>query len=106
MHRMLRRVVLAAIGLSLVLSFGTASAADKTWPREMSTDKGILTIYQPQPEKFTNNLLQGRAAISLVPKGKTAPVFGVFWFSGRVDTDRDAGTAMLRDITVTESRWP
>ena len=54
-----------------------AQAADKGWPRELDTPKGVLTIYQPQPEKFEDNVLDGRAAISLIPKGKTTPVFGV-----------------------------
>src|SRR5262249_34918889 len=82
------------------------NAEDKTWPREMDTALGVLTIYQPQPEKFENNVLRGRAAVSLIKKGTTTPIFGVFWFTGRVDTDRDAGTAMIRDIVVTDSRWP
>src|SRR6185436_6092824 len=30
----------------------------------------------------------------------------VFWFKAVVDTDRDAGTAVLRDIVVTQVRWP
>src|SRR5262245_14787002 len=85
---------------------GRAADPDNTWPREIKTEKGVLTIYQPQPEKFTNNLLQARAALSLIPTGKTTPVFGVMWFNGRVDTDRDAGTSLLRDITVTNTRWP
>ena len=106
MHRMIDRIALAAIGLFLSLLPGVAGAVDNTWPRELDTEKGVLTIYQPQPEKFENNVLQARAALSLMPKGKTTPVFGVFWFTGRVDTDRDAGTSMLRDIAVTNSRWP
>src|SRR5215831_15534297 len=104
MFRATCRIVLAAIGVVFLVS--TARADDSTWPRELNTDKGVLTIYQPQPEKFENNVLSGRAAVSLVPKGKTTPVFGVFWFTGRVDTDRDKGTATIRDISVTNVRWP
>src|SRR5262245_51267441 len=96
----------AALGIALVLFPIVAQAADQTWPREMKTDKGTLTIYQPQPEQFTGNILQGRAAISLIPPGKSEPVFGVFWFQGRVDTDKETNTAMIRDMSVTNSRWP
>ena len=106
MMRMPRSPVLFLVALSLATGFHAANAQDKTWPREMQTEKGVLTIYQPQPEKFQSNILQGRAAISLIPKGKSSPIFGAFWFTARVDTDRDAGTAMIRDIVVTESRWP
>ena len=107
MRRVIRRSVPLAIGLGLSLLWvASAAAADATWPREINTDRGILTIYQPQPEKFENNILEGRAAVSLLSKGKTSPVFGVFWFSGRVDTNRDSSTAVIRDITVTDTRWP
>jgi hypothetical protein len=103
--RRARRVALA-VTLLLSLLAVTTAVADNTWPREMDTEMGKLTIYQPQPEKFDNNMLQGRAAVSLLQKGEKEPTFGVFWFSCRVDTDRDAGTAMLRDIVVTQARWP
>ena len=83
MHRHSRRVVMAAIGLLLALSSTMAVAADRTWPREMNTDKGILTIYQPQPEKFENNVLRAAPRCRCSQKGKTEPVFGVFWFTGR-----------------------
>jgi hypothetical protein len=81
-------------------------AADATWPREIQTDLGVLTIYQPQPEKFENNSPRGPLCGLATLEGQERTGFGVFWFTGRVDTDRDAGTAMLRDITVTNSRWP
>ena len=106
MSRASRMMSLVVIALFALGSAAVAVAADPTWPRELKTDMGVLTIYQPQPEKFTDNLLEGRAALSLIPKGKSTPVFGVMWFKGRVDTDRDTGTAMLRDFIVTNSRWP
>ena len=106
MPGMKRSIALLGVALLLSLASALAHAADKTWPREIETKLGVLTIYQPQPEKFEDNILEGRAAVSLIPKEKTTPVFGVIWFTGRVDTDRDAGTAMIRDITVTQSRWP
>jgi hypothetical protein len=101
------RAVIVTTALSCWFVFvGSAIAEDRTWPRELDTEMGVFTFYQPQPDKFENNLLQGRAAISLVAKGKKEPVFGVIWFSGRVDTDRDEETALLRDIVVTNARWP
>ena len=69
MMRMPRSPVLFLVALSLATGFHAANAQDKTWPREMQTEKGVLTIYQPQPEKFQSNILQGRAAISLIPMG-------------------------------------
>jgi len=79
---------------------------DKGWPREMNTSKGILTIYQPQPEKFEGDLLQARAAVSLLQAGKTNPVFGVVWFQANVDTDNDKDRALLRNLKFMNARWP
>src|SRR6185436_7493553 len=104
MQRWILRVTWPLI--AVLLLFGSAMAADTTWPREITTEKGVLTIYQPQPEKLEGNVLTGRAAISLTPQGQSAPVFGVFWFSCRVDANQDNGEATLRDIAVTQARWP
>ena len=106
MFRKSCRMVLGSIAFLSILLATAASPADETWPREIETENGILTIYQPQPEQLQGNMLKGRAAASLLSKTAAEPTFGVFWFSGRVDTDRDTGTSMIRDILVTKVRWP
>src|SRR5262245_4884800 len=107
MRRIIRQGIALVIGLGLsFLWVAAAVSADKTWPREVKIDEGVLTIYQPQPDTFKDNVLTGRAAVSFLKTGATSPTFGVFWFTSRVDTDRDSGTAMLRDIVVTNTRWP
>ena len=95
-----------AIGIIAGFTSAAANAAQATWPRKVETERGTLTVYQPQPEKFDGNSLEGRAAASLTKKGAKEPTFGVFWFKAKVDTDRDANTAVLRDIVVTQVRWP
>src|SRR5512134_502824 len=84
-------VLLALAGVPttpLAAKSKSAAPAETTWPRELDTEKGVFTIYQPQPEKFEQNVLVARAAISRLKKEKKAkPVFGVIWFTGRVDTD-------------------
>ena len=105
--RMSARVRAATLILLTFSVTGIALAADEdNWPRRLDTERGRLTIYQPQPESFEANLLTGRAAASLQQGNRSEPTFGVFWFAARVDTDREAGTAVLRDITVTDVRWP
>jgi hypothetical protein len=94
-------------GLAMLAAFVfAANAAQATWPRKLETDRGTLTVYQPQPEKLDGDTIEGRAAASLKARATSAPTFGVIWFKARVDTDRDAGTAVLRDIVVTKVRWP
>ncbi len=98
--------VAAVVGAIALCAAATANAAQATWPRKIDTDRGTLTIYQPQPEKLDDNMLEGRAAASIKSKTAKEPTFGVIWFTAHVDTDRDAGTAVLRDIVVTQVRWP
>jgi len=103
----LRRALrsLAAVAALTLLS-AAVHAATGTWPRKLETARGTLTVYQPQPEKFDGNTIEGRAAASLKARPTSEPTFGVIWFKARVDTDRDAGTALLHDIVVTKVRWP
>ena len=61
-------------------------AAD--WPQELTGKKGTIVVYQPQPEKLVGNILTGRAAMSLELKDNVEPIFGVFWFSSKIETDR------------------
>ena len=95
------RTALSAVALLLTIVAG-AAAQDSTWPREIDTERGIVTVYQPQPETFEGNLLTGRAALSLTKKSGKEPTFGVMWFRCRVDTNWDEGMATMRDFVVTD----
>jgi hypothetical protein len=81
-----------------------ASAVD--WPQEVTAEEGTIVVYQPQPESLDGNTLAGRAAMSLVLKGDDEPIFGAFWFEAKITTDVDQGTALIRDVKVTNVRWP
>ena len=90
--------------LLLLASFPAKAAL--TWPQEIVIDVGTIVVYQPQPETLDGNRLTGRAAMSLEINDRDEPVFGAFWFESLIDTDRDAGTALIRDVCVTKVRWP
>ena len=76
------------------------------WPQELTSDKGTIIVYQPQPEKLTGNILTGRAAMSLELKNKSTPIFGVFWFSAKIATDRNENTVTINQLKVTKVGWP
>ena len=95
------RIVIAS-GL-LILS-AAATAID--WPQEVTTEEGTIVVYQPQPESLQGNTLKGRAAMSLELKDREDPIFGAFWFEAKIDNDTDAGVATIRDLKVTDVRWP
>jgi hypothetical protein len=76
------------------------------WPARLETPSGLLTLYQPQPDKFDGNLLTARAAVSLTPTGQTEPQFGAIWFHARVSADRDTHQVTIQDIEVKQVKLP
>ena len=96
--------------LLLVLIAGVARAAAITpdpWPREFTTPKGNTAVmYQPQFETFKGDTISGRAAISVLKKGETAPKFGVIFFTASVSVDRDDRSVEIRRIKVSRVRFP
>ncbi|MCX2979578.1 carbohydrate-binding family V/XII [Halieaceae bacterium IMCC14734] len=96
----------APLAALVVLALLSVSAQALEWPQEVSIKDGVIVIYQPQPESLQGNVLKSRAAISIEVEEVDHPIFGVMWFDARVDTDRGAGTALVRDIKVTKVGWP
>ncbi len=76
------------------------------WPQEIVAEEATIVVYQPQPEGLDGNVLSARAAMSLEVANREEPIFGAFWFTAKIDTDRDTGTALIRDVKVTSVRWP
>lgn len=76
------------------------------WPQEVVAPKATIIVYQPQPESLEGNELSGRAAMSIAVDGSDEQIFGTFWFEGRLETDRNSDTALVRDIKVKNVRWP
>lgn len=90
--------------LSLLL---VAVAAFGQWPKEIQTKNGtVVTVYQPQPESIKGNKLDGRAAFSAQEKGAADPLFGVFWFTATMATNRDDRTVALESILVNDVKLP
>lgn len=82
-------------------------AAQEAWPRILETkDAGRITIYQPQPEKLSGNIVTGRTAVSVKQKTTDDPVFGVLWFTATMETNRDNRMALLEKIKINEIRLP
>ena len=97
-------LVAGLLGMLSLAIATTAAAID--WPQEITADEGAIVVYQPQPDKLEGNILTARAAMSLELNDRDEPIFGAFWFTATIDTDRDSGTAVIRDVTVTDVRWP
>jgi len=100
------RFLLAVWPLAIACLTNSISTMALDWPQEIKTEQGVIIMYQPQPDKLAGNVLSGRAAMSLELNNREEPIFGAFWFEARIDTDRDTGTALIRDVQVTKVRWP
>ncbi|RLB87654.1 MAG: hypothetical protein DRH26_15185, partial [Deltaproteobacteria bacterium] len=97
--------------LMLCLAAASPSLASETdqnsyWPYEITTQKGLIVIYQPQPEKLDNNKLFARSAVALETDKSSEPVFGVVWFQADLNTDRDERTAFIEDIKINRLNFP
>ena len=95
----------------LILPLSTMAQEEKEinahdWPREIETAGGKIVIYQPQPETFKGDKMEARAAVSVTPKGKDAPIFGAIWFSTRVATDFTERIVTLLDVQVSAVKFP
>ncbi len=81
--------------------------AQTDWPKDISTKNGVvITIYQPQNEAMKGDKIEGRSAFSVVEKPGDEPVFGVFWYTATMITDRDARTLTLSAIQVDDVKLP
>ena len=89
--------------LAIIAGLGPRFALAIDWPQEITADAGTIIVYQPQPERLDGNRLSGRAAMSLELNGGTEPIFGAFWFDASIDTDTDSGTAVIRDLVVSQA---
>jgi hypothetical protein len=85
---------------------GGLHAQGVDWPQTLTVPEGVITVYQPQPEGLQGDLLTARAAMALDVTGSQDTIYGVFWFSAVVDTDRDADIARYSDFHITEVAWP
>ena len=102
--QILRRLKIWVSTFFLLFFSSLGFASD--WPQELKGDQGTIVIYQPQPEKLQGNILTGRAAMQLELKDNPSPIFGVFWFSSTIQTDRDTNSVVMSDLKVTKVGWP
>jgi hypothetical protein len=88
---------------ALFLFAPLALAENISWPQEIVAGNGaVVIVYQPQIEEFSGNDLVGRAAISVKkPEADNVPVFG----AAKIDTDREARTATIRDVDIIDVRF-
>lgn len=77
----------------------------RSWPRLIETEKGSVTVYEPQVETLEGTRLTARAALAYTPTGGE-PVFGVAFLEARVAVDKDARRVDIEELRATRVRFP
>src|SRR4051794_33877627 len=80
--------------------------AASPWPLEVKDNGRTFLIYQPQVDKWENNRLEGRSAVSVRSDTSGQPNFGVIYFSARTDTDANDRTVAVHDAVVSKADFP
>jgi hypothetical protein len=94
-------------GMVIALLICLPGLAQQDWPKVITAANGdIIKVYQPQCESFVNDMLKARAAVSVVEKGKTEPVFGAIWVVATMKTNRQTRIVVLTKLLVSNVKWP
>ena len=76
-----------------------------TWPREIESGKFVITLYQPQIERFSGNVMDGRLALSVKDSASNL-YFGALWFKAKLATNVSDRTAMLDKLEIPKVKFP
>src|SRR5215213_4532264 len=93
--------------LALFVGAASAQAPDVAWPREAKAPDGTsITVYQPQVERWADNNLSGRAAVSVLASGAKEPNYGVIELSARTEIDKSSDLVTLSALRITKTSFP
>ncbi len=100
-------LLIPVMGAAQEAATGPSPKEGTSWPVEVVLENTLVVLYQPQPERFEGNRLEGRFVLSAEPAdGSGEAVFGTAWFESRIDTDRDDRAAVARDVEVVRVHFP
>ena len=105
-----RVVVSVVVGSSMAtlpaqVASAQAQAPADPWPRGVQLSNAVVTVYQPQVEKWEGDTLQFRAAVAAKPSGGNE-TFGVIWGEAHTAVDRAARMVTLSDFSLTRVKFP
>ncbi len=76
------------------------------WPRTITYQGATISVFQPQPESWTGNLLKAYAAVRVQTPGKKDVDYGVIWFNARTEVDKVNRLVTLEDVSITKQNFP
>ena len=99
MQQPFRQFIAYVLSIAIMLAspgfaFGQAPAAKVApdagdpWPRMVTSQGATISIYQPQVDSWTGNVLKAYAAVKVKTPGKQATDYGVIWFTANTEVDK------------------
>src|ERR1700712_4440139 len=85
--------------------FCSAAFAQQGWPKSITGSNGeLIKIYQPQVESYSGSAVKSSSSISVMPVGKSDPVFGAFWWEANVVDN--GNSVAIQSMDVTNIKFP
>lgn len=95
-----------AVLLVCQVSSGQNTTSVPTWPREVDDNGFHIVVYQPQIDKWKDNRLEARAAVTASRPDSTQETFGIVTLSARTEVDKETRMVWLEDLKVTSAGFP
>jgi hypothetical protein len=84
----------------------TKEPSDSGWPRTFTSGPDTFTIYQPQVDKWGENLVDLYCAVELKAANETATKYGVVWIQARTEVDKVNRLVTLDQAKITQVKFP
>lgn len=104
MHRnhLIRLLIAVLLTGGHLLTLGQTS-----WPQTVVLKNGgIVTIYQPQPESYSQQQITGRAALSVKLQSSAEPVFGAMFYNATISAEKAGRMATLEALKIVNLKLP
>jgi hypothetical protein len=79
----------------------TKMPSESGWPRTFTSDADTFTIYPPQVDNWSENVIDLYCAVELKAGRESAAKYGVVWFQTRTEVDKINRLVMLDQAKVT-----
>jgi hypothetical protein len=76
------------------------------WPRQLTYQGAKISVYQPQLESWTGNLLTAYTAVTIMAGEAQQLGYGVIWFTAHTEVDKVNRVVTLFDFRLTKQKFP
>ena len=76
------------------------------WPRQIAYQGAQVSVYQPQLESWSGNLLDAYTAVIIKAAGSQKLDYGAIWFTARTEVDKVNRVVTLFDFQLTKQNFP